>query len=571
MTEFAQIKEINDRHKKRFQLIRKPNLKELSDSYRKISTLLSPFPNYSGYCSYLSAKCEHQIVGALKDQLNQHESSPTLSTNSFHSENRNKKTLLNLTNEAIWREFQTWLDTARIFTQKDGQSLDDEWISAYAHAMQTCPSSSMLSMIANEFANNYVLNNRFYEAAEIYMKGGFFHNAIHCLMRGNFYQDAYHCYQEMIVSSLNYENYNHLADKVYLGTRDSLRNSSHIYDQSNDRTKSSLLSIFKRKDNKSRFYSQQLKNLPQSEKSIDGQCQPILPPLLSETPFDFCENDFFVDDHINLFLLRLWLFDPMKYEYASPIIPLPDEFSSSQHLFEDEKDDGNKKSNFYKTTKPLIGPFFEMFNSKCSNRTIEDMIEMNYLLETLFLSYRNELGCSIDNNFSESEFSDFDDIESNEMIFEATNDRVEISQENSFRDSKESSDDENFMKAINSKNDYLTKPDLESISDLLDTGEPNNISARLERLAQIFDSDRDNTNPLEIDERSILEMRDDEVQSKIQNKIKSQHDLNEFFRFSSSNIYKNNQILRKKIASKLYPLLNSLQIQLLYKILKEKN
>src|SRR5699024_8271900 len=71
MAEFSQFRDINGRLKKRFNLLRKPNLREASDSFRRLSTEVKDFADYSGYCLFSAAKCEHQIVGALREQASQ--------------------------------------------------------------------------------------------------------------------------------------------------------------------------------------------------------------------------------------------------------------------------------------------------------------------------------------------------------------------------------------------------------------------------------------------------------------------------------------------------------------------
>lgn len=159
MAEFSEYREVGSRGKKRFNLIRKPNLKDASNDYRKLSNQLSPFPNYSGYCMYSAAKCEHSIVGSLKEQFNQ--SMQFYDTDNTTIANKTNQILEHFINDAIWVEFQTWLDTARIFKEIDTFEKDiNGTISAYAHAIQTCSSSQILTLVLSELAMIYIKHHR---------------------------------------------------------------------------------------------------------------------------------------------------------------------------------------------------------------------------------------------------------------------------------------------------------------------------------------------------------------------------------------------------------------------------
>lgn len=155
MSEFAQFREINGKLNKKFNLLRKPNLRESSESFRKLSSELKPFPEYAGYCMFSAAKCEHQIVQALKEQL-QSSSSATGTTSPLTRTHIGLDRLLQASQLA---EFQTWLETARIYKQGSEEDFNAV-ISSYAHAIQTCPSESLLAVVLAEFASLYKEHRR---------------------------------------------------------------------------------------------------------------------------------------------------------------------------------------------------------------------------------------------------------------------------------------------------------------------------------------------------------------------------------------------------------------------------
>ncbi|OTF74022.1 hypothetical protein BLA29_000731 [Euroglyphus maynei] len=649
MSEFVQYREISNRLKKRFNLIRKPNLKESSESYRKLAQQLAPFPNYSGYCMYSAAKCEHQIVGSLKEQLNQSTNSITgeaqkavdsqsnvsirpSSSSSSSSSNRTNQALENLLSEALWTEFQSWLDTARIFSQTEQMEMDiNGAISAYAHAIQTCPSPRMLTVVLIELASLYVKHQRFYEAAESFIEAGQFREAINCLLRGHFYQDAYHCYQEMFKKQPNFENFSNLTDVI------STKTSSKMHTKTNpnatvSQQKSSILSLFKK--TKQTNLETLLKSPDDSKSdSVRNRSCSKFPPFKVDgnNPFDFCENQLTIDDYITFFLLRLYLYDPVKYEYPSPIIPLPKH--SIVRRFEDECDcpgtqeldddsaefgcpdtikDGSAikcTSSIFLKASELSLPFIDMINSSWMDRSIDDVIKLNQLLETLYLCYRNELRSSLDNEYSDYDIiqppplsSSGDEIDDDEMKTKPKelckkhdseeSEETEFADEDSFSsimgtstryDSKDSSDDEhlhpNKTMTVSAVGSSTTSPGLK----LLETEEMDDISARLNFLAANRKTLSFSTVKKEsIDMESIvdpkkLEIRIKEKLEQVEMKWISKNVSNE-----SNDKYEEqlchheddqdeiNDHLRQRIARQLYPLLNCNQIQLLYDILREK-
>ncbi|XP_027202509.1 uncharacterized protein LOC113796435 [Dermatophagoides pteronyssinus] len=685
MSEFVEYHEITNRLKKRFNLIRKPNLKESSESYRKLAQQLTSYPNYSGFCLYSASKCEHQIVGSLKEQLNQSSSSSSIGdattksdshsqssnrSSSSSSSNRSNQALENLLSEALWIEFQTWLDTARMFSQIDSIEMDlNGAISAYAHAIQTCPSPRILTLVLIELAEFYRKNERFYEAAESFIEACQFRDAIDCLICGHFYQDAYHCYQEMFKKQPNFEKFSHLTDAISSAKISSTKLSSTATSKANPSSilpqKSSILSLFKKKQQNSE--STFMKS-PTDDLSKHSNNHSKFPPhkVDGNNPFDFCENQLTIDDYITFFLLRLYLYDPIKYEYPSPIIPIPKHSILKQYEYDqnfkeelDDDDDDttefctdqNKNGSSSKTSNQyllkaseLSLPFIDMINSCWLDRSIDDVLKLNQLLETLYLSYRNELRSSLDNEYSDydiiqlpqsnDELDDVvDDNNDNEMIKTKSKEisgkkhggDSEDSEETEFADedssfssilgqstrydSKDSSDDEQqqqhndgqkslhlhpgktLMTAGSSGGGGPTSPGLK----LLETGELDDISARLNFLANRKPSSNSNVSNVSKKEsiESILESKNPNIEILIRKKLEQFEfdwmDKNNIVSNESNNDNKleeqsfvdqdgqdvddqdeKNDYLRQEIARKLYPLLNSNQIQLLYDILKEK-
>ncbi|KAH9417405.1 hypothetical protein DERP_007403 [Dermatophagoides pteronyssinus] len=661
MSEFAEYHEITNRLKKRFNLIRKPNLKESSESYRKLAQQLTPYPNYS--------------VHSIGDATTKSDSHSQSSNRSSSSSNRSNQALENLLSEALWIEFQTWLDTARMFSQIDSIEMDlNGAISAYAHAIQTCPSPRILTLVLIELADLYRKNERFYEAAESFIEARQFRDAIDCLICGHFYQDAYHCYQEMFKKQPNFEKFSHLTDAISsskisstkLSSATSKTNPSSILPQ-----KSSILSLFKKKQPNSE--STFMKS-PTDDLSKHSNNHSKFPPhkVDGNNPFDFCENQLTIDDYITFFLLRLYLYDPIKYEYPSPIIPIPKHSILKQYeydqnfkeeLDDDDDDDDdttefctdqNKNGSSSKTSNQyllkaseLSLPFIDMINSCWLDRSIDDVLKLNQLLETLYLSYRNELRSSLDNEYSDydiiqlpqsnDELDDVvDDNNDNEMIKTKSKEisgkkhggDSEDSEETEFADedssfssilgqstrydSKDSSDDEQqqqhndgqkslhlhpgktLMTAGSSGGGGPTSPGLK----LLETGELDDISARLNFLANRKPSSSNSNVSKKESIESILESKNQNLEILIRKKLEQFEfdwiDKNNIVSNESNNDNNNkleeqslfvdvqdgqhdgddqdekNDYLRQEIARKLYPLLNSNQIQLLYDILKEK-
>lgn len=664
MSEFAQYREISNRLKKRFNLIRKPNLKESSESYRKLAQQLTPFPNYSGYCMYSAAKCEHQIVGSLKEQLNQSSNSITgeaqkadsqsnVSILPSSSSNRANQALENLLSEALWTEFQSWLDTARIFSQTDQMEVDiNGAISAYAHAIQTCPSPRMLSVVLIELASLYLKHQRFYEAAESFIEAGQFREAINCLLRGHFYQDAYHCYQEMFKKQPNFENFSNLTDVISTKTSSNMHAKTATNSNSSvSQQKSSILSLFKKKQPN----LETLLKSPDDPKSDSNSLRnrnPRFPPFKVEgnNPFDFCENQLTIDDYITFFLLRLYLYDPVKYEYPSPIIPIPKH--SIVRRFEDECDqyiqdldddsvefcsgtikDGSTikcSSSIFLKASILSLPFIDMINSRWIDRSIDDVIKLNHLLETLYLSYRNELRSSLDNEYSDYDIiqpplsSSGDEIDDDEEIKTKSkeisgsckkhdsedSEETEFADEDSFSsimgtstryDSKDSSDDEHLCSNDANKLQHhfhssktLTAPGAVPASPglkLLETGELDDISARLSFLANRKTPSFSNIHigkesvDSKIDNMEFI-LKPKKLESRVKEKLEQVELkwISKYIPDESNDGCRNkleeqlfdddhdehNDHIRQEIAKQLHPLLNCNQIQLLYDILREK-
>lgn len=255
-----------------------------------------------------------------------------------------------------------------------------------------------------------------------------------------------------------------------------------------------------------------------------------------------------IDDYITVFLLRLYLYDPVKYEYPCPIIPIPEEISNSRSeedsLCEDTEsfdpsvsEQGEGKQECPPHTLHYTLPFVDFINSCRTERSIADIVEVNLLLETLYLSFRNELKHTIDNEHMESggeaEKEEAGDIR--EAVREET--RRDVPARVWREDSKESTttDDEHHHSASH-----------KSIDNDLD-----DVSFRLQRLAARFSD-----NPTGPDESEVAGSGNEKVDSS--------------WRRQCSFILSNEDRLRKGIAQKLYPLLTHQQNQLLYVIVSNK-
>lgn len=170
MAEFSQYREITAKLKKRFTL-RKPNFREAAESFKKLSGELSDFKDYAGYCMLSAAQCEHNIVGSLREQQlssssTPFSSSPSASTSSPRPGSAVASNLFlgsgshgleRVLQTATLTEFQTFLDTARLFKEADEVNAA---ISAFAHASQICP-ESILPILYSEWADMYRAKGRY--------------------------------------------------------------------------------------------------------------------------------------------------------------------------------------------------------------------------------------------------------------------------------------------------------------------------------------------------------------------------------------------------------------------------
>lgn len=433
------------------------------------------------------------------------------------------------------------------------------------------------------------------------MEAGLFYEAINSLLRGNFYQDAYHCYQEMFKKQPNFENYTTLTDMIY--TCENLVPKKCSKQSNITSQKISLLSIFKRKSD----HEEEKKNAPElAEKSLKNQFS----SFKCSSPFEFSEKKPTIDDYINFFLLRLYLYDPVKYEYPAPIIPIP------KICMLDNFGDQDACQTFYHESLMATEfslPYFDMNNSRWKDRSITDIIELNNLLETLYLSYRKELCPSIDN-----EYSDFD-IYHQQLYSETYSENISQSKSENLKmkkknqslsklsysedseetegaddssssghltstryDSKDSSDDDQQLATQDDLNKHfsittsLSEPTSPALR-LLETGELDDISALLQRLAQnVQNNDLDLTNNIKIQnefsksQNLKKEFQVNEKMDQIGAKwIKNSNSSMETNRFKIEN--NNDQLLRANIANRLYYLLNGNQVQLLCNILEEKD
>lgn len=377
---------------------------------------------------------------------------------------------------------------------------------------------------------------RFQEASEIYIEGGFYREAADCLMTGQHFDEAYNCYKELFRQQSNFD-YNYFD----MGSSKATKKSDKPPPKSTISGNLNLMSFFTRKASKPK--------INQTEVQTNKTKRNIV-----------FSSHLTIDDYITVFLLRLYLYDPAKYEYPSPIIPIPEEILNKRSEDEDECDPIESDERLstehcqfkHQQDSPITQcslPFIDFINGKTIERSINDIIELNHLLETLYLSYRNELKHTIDNEYSdeddkENDTEEKEDDKQMENLAEKIEEKLKVDCHQPMmkhQDSKESTttDDEHHHSICHKSLDH----------DLDD------VSYRLEKLANRFGAN----NLMNDDDDD-----DDEDIDPFERKI----NLN--WRKYSRFILTNEDRLRKEIVCKLYPLLNHQQNQLLCVILNFK-
>lgn len=163
----------------------------------------------------------------------------------------------------------------------------------------------------------------------------------------------------------------------------------------------------------------------------------------------FANDHLTIDDYITIFLLRLYLYDPIKYDYTLPIIPVPagvvktalqfptqanscneeDEVQTREELTSSNGVAGvvgvndfspRRRSSIVNAAlmdefsiETMMMPYID-WTTRGPKRSLERLIELNMLLETLLLSYRHELKRTID--AVDNEFANRPDDELNDEV-----------------------------------------------------------------------------------------------------------------------------------------------------------
>ncbi|KAI2804197.1 hypothetical protein BLOT_003176 [Blomia tropicalis] len=645
MAEFSQYREITAKLKKRFTL-RKPNFREASASFKKLSNELSDFKDYAGYCMLSAAQCEHNIVGALHEQQLSRSSSfgngsksgttegtsipgssrasstsprpgsavSTASTSPFsHLTTTDGLGLDRILQASTLTEFQTWLDTARLFNEADEVN---GAISAFAHAAQICP-EHLLPLIYAEWASIFLSRERYFEAASIYLEGGLLREAIDALLTGQYFEDAYNCFLELF--KLAKKDFMLPMTNIELCRTSSVQGSSNLLTKSPKIfAKTSLPFFGKQKSTESISNKSPLTSLHQ------------LPAKCNGGPF--ADSSYLtIDDYITTFLLRLYLYDPVKYEYPSPIIPLPNDLVQNNpnlrsiyrtqtneidenEIIEDKEPNnaelivespvsssstfGTDRQSTVRASQTQIQPeiqisesflpFVDFLNCRRSERTISDLIELNMLLETLYLSYRYELRNTIDQDYandgddsislnsdsddSDSNVDDCDDLEFQDAHSSITaspiKHKIEILPEMLVTVSRRDSIDDDPPTTTTTTTTNAT-----SNSGSTSTFEKNDlddISHKLKQLAIQFGSSSENRRR----KTSSTKNRNNKKQSCEPGGEGNFSDIEQKLVYQQRMLLSdgdNDEHLRRQLASKLYPLLNGNQNQLVYLILNNKD
>ena len=480
---------------------------------------------------------------------------------------------------------------------------------------------------------------RYFEAAEIYLEGGLIREAIDCLLAGQYFEEAYLCYQELFKLQTKDSTFSSLTTT----NNSKIRSLSPISNKSNNPTPlvKSSLSFFGKQKSESSSTSNTVSSLP---------LNPLHQPPPRSDGGSLADSDrLTIDDHITIFLLRLYLYDPVKYEYPSPIIPLPaDLVQTNPNLkltnrtnVEDEELDESvitkipdkpiSSSSSSSASVSLTGqtnlshgnqpnfrisdtflPFIDFLNCRLTERSISDLIELNMLLETLYLSYRNELRHTIDHDYanagddtwssstedSDSESDDEDLVTAAEYITPTPN-TSEVKCSTNFS-SYEMKHDLRASEVGAIRHDSIdddppttttttTKSSTSGSSSLFEKDNLDDIGYKLEQLVLKFVGTSVHSNkktsksrPLKVnaDNGGCIVDRKQDQQSQIVNTEEEEEAEIDFSELERKVAFQqrmmitegdNDQQLRIQIASKLFPLLNSHQNQLVYLILSNKD
>lgn len=276
--------------------------------------------------------------------------------------------------------------------------------------------------------------------------------------------------------------------------------------------------------------------------------------LARESIFPLQNMHLICDDYITLFFLRLFLYDPIKYEYKSPIVPVPKNLCIGLLGSQDWKDhDSHAVSDidFQTVTLPFIvcDPYHKL------QRSVEDLVELNILLEALYLSYRNEMKPTIDNDtYWLSKLKNQNEISNSD------------SHSNSLASCFPSSDTQLSNEVDKSKHDYDGKEKSHQNESTSNCPNYAKFSDRLRKMKVESRSMTAENKELSFTEPINVDCEDNHILLKLKETVRIQ---SEYFA-SRPSPFTQNHLLRKELANKLHPLLNGYQNWLVCQILEAK-
>lgn len=474
---------------------------------------------------------------------------------------------------------------------------------------------------------------RHLEAANIFLEGGLLRDAIDCFLAGQYFEDAYQCYLELF--SLVTKDQPSSLKSVNISRSVSSTSAKSPASVPSNRT---MLPFFGRQ--KSSGDANTAKSNANESSRSSGQ--PLhQPPAKSDGGAFSGTAHLTVDDYITTFLLRLYLYDPVKYEFPSPIIPLPPGLiqcspslklscsCTNGHKEEEEEtvetvdvqfaqtnDQQTPQSTSTTSTSSASGagsqtirvtpdealylsqsflPFLDAQNGRKSERTIPQLAELNMLLETLYLSYRNELHRTIDHDYanedwswsandsssstdSESEDSELDVSHYHDAVTQQTLSPVKVTTEGS---TGEVSMSGAHLTRIDSVDDdpptttTTTTTNATSSSSAFEKNDLDDISLKLEQLATQFagNSSRKSSSknrPQKSSNQGVEVLPAKSTGDAFDDFLDIERKLAMQKRITREGEDQDEE-LRREISAKLFPLLSAHQNQLLYLILKDKD
>lgn len=478
---------------------------------------------------------------------------------------------------------------------------------------------------------------RHIEAANIFLEGGLLRDAIDCFLAGQYFEDAYQCYLELF--SLVTKDQPSSSKSFNISRSVSSTSAKSPASVPSNRT---MLPFFGRQKSSSDAHTAK-SNAAESSRPSG---QPLHQPPAKSDGGAFSGTDHLtVDDYITTFLLRLYLYDPVKYEFPSPIIPLPpgliqcspslklscsctnghkeeeeDAVEAVDVQFAQTSEQQTPQSTSTTSTSSASGtgsqtvritpdealylsqsflPFLDAHSGRKSERTIPQLAELNMLLETLYLSYRNELHRTIDHDYanedwswsandscssteSESEDSELDVSRYHDAVTQQTLSPAKVTTEGSST-SEATIAGAHLMTRIDSVDDdpptttTTTTTNATSTSSAFEKNDLDDISLKLEQLATKFaglgSSSRKSSSKNRPQKSSNQGVEVSPAQSSvdaIDDFVDIERKLAMQKRITREGEDQDEE-LRREISAKLFPLLNAHQNQLLYLILKDKD